>query len=107
MSIPEIMTSKPSLVVYNSKLYLLHNTNNSLTTSWGTLGRSATAIREVNLTDLSFSNVVELQSSTGLHYTCPVEYKGDLYMSFSEDRRKLNKDQLRSNIGFFPIVFSQ
>jgi len=100
-------SAKTAIINFENKLIAACNLNKPLTTSWGTLARNCMTFREVYYSDgmLSLKEIATRQSEFGIHYPCFIPYKGSLYMCYSEDKRKMNITQLRSNIGFVKLPF--
>lgn len=103
ITIPDMTSSKNALMYINGKLLLAYTSGNQLTTDWGKIQRSGFSIKEVNPETLEMKNVVDFRSPFGIHYPCLMKWKGSLYMSYSEDRKKLDLSQARSNISIMPL----
>jgi hypothetical protein len=102
--VPNTITTKPRMFHYNNKLYLNVNMNNSITTpGYGTQTRATLGIFEVSSDSVTLVKVIE--NKTGIHYTwTAIDFDGNLYLCFSEDRRYLNASQGRSDIGIMKLV---
>ena len=102
--IPNTILTKPRMFHYNNKLYLNVNMNNSITTpGYGTQTRATLGIYEVSSDGVTLVKMIE--NKTGIHYTwTAIDFDGNLYLCFSEDRRYLNASQGRSDIGIMKLV---
>ena len=94
---------KPALIVYKGRLYAFYNTNPSLYTDWGLVSRSRLRIARIGR-QCQLRKTWDITSPYGIHYVYPVEIDGNLYITFSEDRRQLNIEMTRSDIGFIKVM---
>lgn len=94
--------SKPALIVHKGRLYAFYNVNPSLYTDWGLVSRSRMRMARIGRQCQLLKNW-DITSPYGIHYPFPVEIDGNLYMTFSEDRRQLNIEMTRSNIGLVKV----
>ena len=94
--------SKPAIIQSNGSIYMIYNSNHNIVNDWGNIPRSCICIQKIN-SDQTFSDVAIIRSESGIHYPCLNKYKGSLYLSITEDRRKLNISQVRSNISFLKL----
>lgn len=94
---------KPALIVYKGRLYAFYNANPSLYTDWGLVSRSRLRIARIGR-QCQLLKSWDITSPYGIHYVYPVEIDGNLYITFSEDRRQLNIEMTRSDIGFIKVM---
>ena len=94
--------SKPALIVHKGRLYAFYNVNPSLYTDWGLVSRSRMRMARIGR-QCQLLKSWDITSPYGIHYPFPVEIDGNLYMTFSEDRRQLNIEMTRSNIGLVRV----
>ena len=94
---------KPALIIYKGRLYAFYNVNPSLYTDWGLVSRSRLRMARIGR-QCQLRKTWDITSPYGIHYVYPVEIDGDLYITFSEDRRQLNIEMTRSDIGFIKVM---
>jgi len=104
-ALEDVVASKVNVFYFNSRLYIAYNKDVTLITDWGNVPRNTMTIKEVNLSDTTkMTDVLEVQLEGGICYYHFTKYKGSLYMTFTNDRRKFNLGQVNSNISFSPVV---
>lgn len=96
--------SRPDLLTYKGRLYAFYNVKPDLKTEDGSIRRSRMRISRLT-SDCSVTASWEFTSPYGIHYFCTREHNGKVYMLFSEDRRKINLRQTRSDLAFTEIKF--
>ena len=89
--------AKPVLAVHKGKLYAFYNANPFLQTDWGLVSRSRMRVARIGR-DCSVLHSWDVTSPFGIHYPYVQTVNGDLWLSFSEDRKQLDVNQTRSNI---------
>ena len=94
---------KPALIVHKGRLYAFYNANPSVYTDWGLVSRSRLRMARIGR-KCQLLKTWDVTSPYGIHYAYPVEIDGDLYIAFSEDRRQLNIEMTRSDIGFVKVT---
>ena len=94
---------KPALIVHKGRLYAFYNANPSLYTDWGLVSRSRLRMARIGR-QCQLRKTWDITSPYGIHYVYPVEIDGNLYITFSEDRRQLNIEMTRSDIGFVKVL---
>jgi len=98
--------SKPAIIEYNKKIYVFFNAYPNLNTEWGNVARSRLRIAQIDKS----CNIVktwDVTSDCGIHYPYVGKYRGSLYISFTEDRKKVDVKQCRSNVSFIKVNFEQ
>ncbi len=104
-ALEDVVASKVNVFYFNSKLYIAYNKDVTLITDWGNVPRNTMIIKEVDINDTNkMTDVLEVQLEGGICYYHFTKYKGSLYMTFTNDRRKFNLGQVNSNISFSPVV---
>lgn len=96
--------SKTALVTYRGKTYVLFNDWPNLNTDWGNVMRSRLRVAQID----SCTKIVrswDVTNDVGIHYPYVNINKGKLYLSFTEDRKKVDVRQCRSNISFIQMKF--
>lgn len=96
--------SRPDLLTYNGRLYAFYNVKPDVETEDGSIRRSRMRISRLT-PDCSVAASWEFTSPYGISYFCTREHRGKVYILFSEDRRKINLRQTRSDLAFTEIKF--
>ncbi|MBP5637605.1 MAG: hypothetical protein J6X25_08860, partial [Bacteroidales bacterium] len=94
--------SKPAIISFKKGLYVFYNDYPNLNTEWGNVTRSRLRVEQI---DRNCNKVKswEILSGVGIHYPYVNIYKNHLYISFTEDRKKVDVKQCRSNVSFTEI----
>lgn len=94
--------AKPALIVHKNRLYAFYNANPFLYTDWGFVNRSRLRISRIGK-DCKPLECRDVTDPYGIHYPYLQEVDGDVWMSFTEDRRQLDAYQTRSNISLTKV----
>ena len=94
--------SKPAIVLYRGRMYLFYNANPFLQTDWGLVSRSRLRISEIDR-ECRIVRSWDITDPYGIHYPYVKEWNGQLWVSFTEDRKQLDIAQTRTNISFSPV----
>jgi len=98
--------SKPAIIEYNKRLYVFYNAYPNLNTEWGNVARSRLRIARIDKS-CNIEKTWDITNDSGIHYPYVGKYGGSLYLSFTEDRKKVDVKQCRSNISFTKVIFEQ
>ncbi|MFC4675397.1 hypothetical protein [Dysgonomonas termitidis] len=90
IEIPKSIGSRPEIFFYKNHLYTVYNISNPVNFGWGVVPRNSATISEVNLSSLDLVTKFTIQNEYGFHYFSVSQFDNGLYMTYSEDRRKLN-----------------
>jgi len=96
--------SKTALVDYKGKIYAFYNDWPNLDTEWGNVMRSRLRVAQIER-NCGIVKSWDVTNDVGIHYPYVNENKGKLYLSFTEDRKKIDVHQCRSNISFIQVKF--
>lgn len=96
--------SKTALATYRGKTYVLFNDWPNLNTEWGNVMRSRLRVARIG-DDCSILESWDVTNDVGIHYPYVNVHRGKLYLSFTEDRKKVDVRQCRSNISFIQMKF--
>lgn len=88
--IPNSIGARPEIFFYNDHLYIIYSIYNPVNFGWGVITRNSAIVSEVNLSILDLTAKVTIQNEYGFHYFSVNQTDNKLYMTYSEDRRKLN-----------------
>ena len=94
--------AKPALVVHRGQLYAIYNANPFLYTDWGFVNRSRLRISRIG-PDCQVLESRDITDPFGIHYPYVREQDGEVWISFTEDRKQLDPYQTRSNISFTKV----
>lgn len=94
--------SKPSLIVYKDRLYAFYNADPWIRTDWGLVSRSRMRVSEID-EDCSVAGSRDVVSEFGIHYMYTGIFHDEVWMTFTEDRKKVDINQTRSNISFAKV----
>lgn len=94
--------SKTAVIRWKGNIYAIFNEYPNLKTEWGNVMRSRLRIARLDR-DCNIIAHKDILSGTGIHYPYVDIHKGHLYMSFTEDRKKVDVKQCRSNVSFICI----
>lgn len=98
--IPKSIGARPEIFSYKSHLYIIYNIYNPVDFGWGVIARNSATVSEVNPTSLNLNTIFTILNEYGFHYFSVNQFDNGLYITYSEDRRKLN-------LGASDIVFSK
>jgi len=96
--------SRPQLIVRNGKVVAFYNAGPELITENGRIRRSRLRVSVLN----EFASPVrswDITNDSSIQYYNLTEYKGDLYITFTEDRYFRKLSQLKGNISFCKTEF--
>jgi len=96
--------SKPAIIEYNKKMFVFFNAYPNLTTEWGNVARSRLRIVQIDK-QCNIEKTWDVTNDCGIHYPYVGKYCGSLYLSFTEDRKKIDVKQCRSNVSFTKVNF--
>lgn len=96
--------SRPAIIMYKNKLYIMHNSSRASKDVWGLPLRNWMTVEKVDLQSLNLTEWFTIQYEFGIHYPSITEYNGDIYMSFTEDRRLMSQTYI-GDIAFCKVAF--
>jgi len=96
--------SKPAIIEFDKKLYVFYNAYPNLNTEWGNVARSRLRIARIDKS-CNIEKTWDVTNDCGIHYPYVGKYRGSLYLSFTEDRKKVDVKQCRSNVSFTKVIF--
>lgn len=96
--------SKPAIISFKKGLYVFYNDYPNLKTEWGNVTRSRLRVEQIDR-DCRPMKSWEILSGVGIHYPYVNKHRGHLYISFTEDRKKVDVRQCRSNVSFTEVKF--
>lgn len=91
--------SRVAMVPYKGKLYSFYNAGPNIVTPLGRVHRSRLRISEIDSSAQAVRSW-DVTSPHGIQYCNVDEYKGDLYITFVEDRFERKVTQAKGNIAF-------
>ena len=94
--------SKPSLIVYKDRLYAFYTADPWIRTDWGNVSRSRLRVSEID-GDCAVISSRDVVSEFGIHYIYPGIFHDEVWMTFTEDRKKVDIAQTRSNVSFAKV----
>ena len=94
--------SKPAILLHRGRMYLFYNANPFLQTDWGLVSRSRLRISEIDR-ECRILRSWDITDPYGIHYPYVKEIDGQVWVSFTEDRKQLDVNQTRTNISFSPV----
>jgi hypothetical protein len=94
--------SKPAIILHKGRMYLFYNANPFLQTDWGLVSRSRLRISEIDR-NCRILRSWDITDPYGIHYPYVQEIDGQVWISFTEDRKQLDVNQTRTNISFTPV----
>lgn len=97
------MASRPDIFYYKNRLYVIYNLDKGINSGWGVVPRTCVTIQEVEPNTLNLNEKVTIQYKYGMHYFSVNKYNNKLYMTFTEDRRMINRHA--SDIAFTLLDF--
>lgn len=96
--------SKTALVNYRRRTYVMFNDWPNLNTEWGNVMRSRLRVARID-DNCRITKSWDVTNEVGIHYPYVNVRNGRLYLSFTEDRKKVDVRQCRSNISFTRVKF--
>lgn len=94
--------AKPAIILHDGRLFIFYNANPFLYTDWGLVSRSRFRIAEIDR-DCNILWSRDVTDPYGIHYPYVHEMDGNVWMTFTEDRKQLDINQTRSNISFTKV----
>lgn len=94
--------SKTAVICWKGAVYAFFNEYPNLNTDWGNVMRSRMRIARLD-GSCNITAYRDIESGVGIHYPYVDIHRGHLYMSFTEDRKKVDVKQCRSNVSFIRI----
>ena len=94
--------SKPAIIVHDDRLFAFYNADPWITTDWGLVSRSRLRISQID-EDCNIVGSRDVVSEFGIHYIYPNHIGDEVWMTFTEDRKKVDIAQTRSNISFVRV----
>lgn len=94
--------SKTAVINWKGNVYAIFNEYPNLNTEWGNVTRSRLRIARLDK-DCNMVAYHDILSEVGIHYPYVDIHKGKLYMSYTEDRKKVDVKQCRSNVSIIRL----
>ena len=103
--VPDAIVSRPELFEFRGEVYLACNIHGpSDVEGYGSVYRATCAFFRINPDEGSLERVRTKTVAEGIHYFTFYSWRGNLYMVYSTDSRRLNAREARSNIALERIV---
>lgn len=91
--------SKPAIIQHNGKLYVFYNAYPQLFTDWGNVLRSRMRVTEIDK-NCQLLKSWDITNDVGVHYPYLGHIGKQLFMTFTQDIKKVDIEQVRSTISF-------
>ena len=99
--------SKPAVIHFDGNLFAFYNVKPEVVVDGKSIRRSRLRISRLDMENLSVLESKDITSECGVNYPFVSSYKGSLYLSFSEDRKHINRHQSKSNVSFVKLRFDR